>query len=221
MYNLQCAISMDLTWTAPGVTMAIHGLGRLWRLSEEGRVEHSPLRRLRPTPAIFAFWHSRGLASTFMYRYRGIRVLVSPSRDGEWLTQVVGRLGFGVIRGSTRQGPVGAVRQMVEVLQMGSDIAITPDGPLGPPQQVQPGVVYVAKQSGCPIIPFSFDCHSKWVLKSWDRFIVPKPFSRGVFTWGEPLYVKSDASESETEGLRGELESRLNALTDQASRLMT
>lgn len=179
-------------------------------------MEHRPMKPSHQ-PVIFAFWHSRGLPATFKYQRKNIHVLVSPSRDGEWLAQMVQKFGFGVVRGSTRQGPVGAVRQLVEVLQQGHDVAITPDGPLGPREQAHAGAVYVAKQSGCPIVPFSFDCSAKWTLNSWDRFIIPKPFSRGVFTWGNPIAVRPEATEEEMEMVRKTLEDRLRELTKAAA----
>lgn len=204
------------TW-APAVTPLIGAVGRTWRLREEGEVHLSPFRK-PPSPIIYASWHSRLLPSFVMYRHRRIHILVSPSRDGEVVTGILKKMGFGAVRGSTRQGPVGAIRGMVDVLKEGFDVAMTVDGPLGPRERVQPGVVYIAKQSGCPIVPYSFDCASKWELKSWDRMMIPKPFTRGVFTLGKPVRVPEGASDTTMESLRGALEQELHRLTAQAAR---
>jgi lysophospholipid acyltransferase (LPLAT)-like uncharacterized protein len=165
---------------------------------------------------IGAFWHGRLLMTPLVYGGRGLKILISRHRDGELITRTVRHFGLGTIRGSSTRGGIAGIKGLVRALQKGYDVAIAPDGPRGPRYKVQPGVIHVAKLSGRPIFPFTFSATPRKVLHSWDRFIIPLPFSRGVFVWGEPIWV--DYAEGE-EGVKQKallLERSLQEITERA-----
>jgi lysophospholipid acyltransferase (LPLAT)-like uncharacterized protein len=165
---------------------------------------------------IFAFWHSRQLMMPLAYRGAQIYILISRHRDGELIRRIVSRFGFRAVRGSTTRGGAAALRELVQLGRSGADLAITPDGPKGPRQVAQMGVIHLAKATGLPIVPVTFSCSKKKLFSSWDRFLVPYPFGRGLFRMGEPMWVTPQASAEEMEAKRRELESVLNRLTAEA-----
>jgi hypothetical protein len=126
------------------------------------------------------------------------------------------RFGFQAILGSTKRKGFSAFKKMVEASRDGSDIAIVPDGPRGPRCQVQTGVVELAKHTGRPVVPLAFSASRKKVFDTWDHFVLPYPFSKGVFIWGEPIYVDPDGDRAYIEERRVLLERRLNELTERA-----
>jgi lysophospholipid acyltransferase (LPLAT)-like uncharacterized protein len=193
-------------------------LGKSIRIKECGNVELSPFQK-KNKQYIYAFWHSRILLSVYFFRNKNINVLVSMNKDGEYISRVINKFGFSSVRGSTSRGGLKALIELKNVLSKGFDVAITPDGPRGPKQKVQEGIIYLAKITGIPIAPFSFDANKKKVLNSWDNFIIPLPFSKGVFVWGKPIYVPPDATEKKMEEKRLELENELNRLTEEANKL--
>lgn len=178
----------------------------------------------RGGPVIYAFWHGRMLMMPFARPFAFAQdkphlegaVLISHHRDGESIGRIAKRFGFFPIRGSATRGGAEALRKMVTVLQQGFHVVITPDGPRGPREKAKIGVIEVARLSGCPILPVAFSASSRLFLKSWDAFLIPLPFSRGVYIWGEPLSVRSDADRGEMAKKRQILEERLNALTMEA-----
>lgn len=167
-------------------------------------------------PVICAFWHGRMLMMPFACPDLQVAVLISHHRDGESIGRIAKRLGFFLIRGSATRGGAEALRRMVMALQQGLHVAITPDGPRGPRERVKIGIIKLAKLTGCPILPVAFGCSSPLFLNSWDAFLIPLPFSRGVYVWGEPLSVRPDSDEAEMAKKRQILEERLNALTLEA-----
>lgn len=170
---------------------------------------------------IFAFWHSRQLMMPLAYRGRRIHVLISRHRDGEIIARLIGRFGFHSVRGSTTRGGMTALRSLIRAGEEGGDLCVTPDGPKGPAQVAKPGVVHLAKATGLPIVPVTFGCSKKKLCASWDRFLIPLPFSRGLFLWGQPILVSPDASDSEVEAKRRELEAALNELTARADAMVS
>jgi lysophospholipid acyltransferase (LPLAT)-like uncharacterized protein len=161
------------------------------------------------------FWHGRMLMLPFIYPGKRISILISSHRDGEIIANVMKRFGFELVRGSSSKGGTAALREMVSLLKNGSDIGITPDGPKGPAEVVKGGVAQVARISGKAVIPIAFSSSMYLRLKSWDRFLVPLPFSRLVFVVGEPLYFNKG---EDVEDFRIRVE---KALKDTASRADT
>lgn len=137
---------------------------------------------------ILSFWHDQLLLMVTGYRGAGARILISPSQDGELIARTMGYFGQGAVRGSSSRGGRAAFREMLELAAEPYDLVFTPDGPKGPRHQLKPGVVQLARLSGRPVVPMAFACSRGHRFASWDRFLLPFPFCRGVFAFGAPLY---------------------------------
>ena len=169
---------------------------------------------------ILAFWHSRFVMMPYCYPDRRIVVLHSRHRDARMLAQVMERFGLAQAWGSSTAGGATGVRQILRKVREGHDVAISPDGPRGPRRRCQPGVIATARLTGKPVIPVAFSARPARRLASWDRTLVPWPFARGLFLYGEPVDVPRDADETEQERLRQRLEAELDRLTDRADEEM-
>ncbi|MCK5533473.1 lysophospholipid acyltransferase family protein [bacterium] len=183
------------------------------------RIEHKKVENLKKkkNPFIYAVWHNRLLFLVYSHRRQDIYVMTSQSEDGEYISQILYRFGFKTIRGSSSRGGKRAFIEMLRKLRGNKIIAITPDGPRGPVNKVQPGIVYLAMKSGYPIIPLTYGMKRKKILSSWDKFIIPFPFNRGVVITGAPIYVGSNDNLQEK---TGELEKAMNKITEQADTLV-
>jgi lysophospholipid acyltransferase (LPLAT)-like uncharacterized protein len=137
-----------------------------------------------PGPTIFAFWHRSLLTCAHRFRGRDIAILISRSFDGELIARTVERLGFRAVRGSSSRGGTAALRQMIDAYEEGHRCAFTADGPRGPAMVAQPGPVQLAQLVNAPWVGAFYALPVRaWQLKSWDRFLIPKPFSRVIMTW--------------------------------------
>jgi len=165
---------------------------------------------------IFVFWHSRLFYLVYYYMLRALRckvcMLVSMSRDGDYGAALVRRLKQEVVRGSSSRGGQAAVRNLVSRIASGSNVAITPDGPRGPALTVSEGVVKLAQMTGARIIPVSYSASRRFLLKSWDRFIVVKPFGRVHVAFGEPIRVPRRISSEQRRHFVQQVERALLAL---------
>ncbi len=173
------------------------------------------------TPGIAAFWHGRLLMMPWLesmhdYQGRKMSFLVSPHRDGQVIGRAVQKFGHYAILGSSSRGGVSAIHQMLKAQKEGYDLMVVPDGPRGPRYRVQIGVIELAKLTGNPIIPLTFGASKRKLMGTWDQFLIPYPFSRGVFIWGEAVYVDRTADRAQLEEKRMLLEKRLRHLTDRA-----
>lgn len=164
-----------------------------------------------PPGVIIVMWHNRILLAPFIFRRfvpkRAVVVLTSPSKDGEILAQVIRAFDAGVVRGSSSRRGAVAMRQMVAHLEAGTDITITPDGPRGPVYRFGPGAIKLAEITGRPLVPYRICYRSYWELRTWDRFQIPKPFSRVDIVFGPPCEVAVPAgagAESDAEQARAE-----------------
>ena len=144
-----------------------------------------------------------------------MQILISDHRDGELITQVVKRLGFGVVRGSTTRNGARALREMTHRVDRGH-LCVTPDGPRGPRRSVQAGMVYLAAKTGLPIVGAGMAFRDPWRAKSWDRFAVPRPFRAAACVVPHPLTVPPDADRDTLEACRLEVERRMNEATNEA-----
>lgn len=166
-------------------------------------------------PVLYAIWHGRLLPLTYFHRHRGIAALISRSRDGEYIARIVQGWGYEPIRGSTSRGGGQALREIVRrVRDRRQRIAITPDGPRGPRQKLQPGVITASRLSGVAILPISAGASRAWWVGGWDRFCIPKPFAVVRVAYGEPRLIPRHADEAELLRHARELEAELNALTE-------
>ena len=135
-------------------------------------------RERQGRPFILAFWHRHMLLMRYAYRGSRMNVLSSRSRDGELMVRVLGRLGVRASRGSSSRGGAAGLRDLIRQARAGWDLGITPDGPRGPARVVQPGIVHAAAATGLPVIPVALAAHRQRELRTWDRTVVPLPFSR-------------------------------------------
>ncbi len=191
--------------------LLIRIIGRTIRFEIEGWKHFESIAAAGRLP-IYAFWHDRIFASTWYFRNRGIAVITSQSKDGEYIARFIQRLGYGAIRGSSTRGGVGALVEMIKTMRNGTAAAFTLDGPRGPRYEAKPGAVLLAKKTGNPIMPFVVECEEFWTIGSWDRLQIPRPFTRAKLTIAQPIYVAPDADENEIKARLSELQLSLDAL---------
>ena len=171
-------------------------------------------------PFILSFWHGRLLMMPYCWDdTQPIHTLTSSHSDGQFLARTVAHFGIKTIVGSTTRGGTAALRGILNVLKEGECIGITPDGPRGPRMRASDGIINIARLAGVPIIPASYGISRRRVLGSWDRFILAKPFSKGVIVWGEPITVDRNAEGVALEAARLAVENGLNAVTNEADTL--
>ena len=174
------------------------------------------------TPYLFAFWHGKQWLPVVLLRslhQTPGAALVSASKDGDMLAAWLSRLGYELIRGSSRRGNVSALFEMRQKLKAGYSIGTPVDGPTGPIYQVKPGMTHLAQKLGIGIIPVGMAFSHAWILKkAWDRYEIPKPFARAVFYLGEPLFVPQEASLEDYNRL---LEERIRAAEAKAAALLS
>jgi len=198
------------SWRARALIEFGVGLFRLWARTLRFRVEDPAniLAASREQPFILGVWHNRLLllppVFSLCFPHRRSVGLISASNDGDVVSILVERFGHGTVRGSTSRKGVIALRQLVDALVAGTNVLITPDGPRGPLYEVGPGVIFLAQKSGAAVVPMHMEYSSCWRLKSWDRFFVPRPFSKVRVIFGAPLHVKqtTGAQQFEIERLR-------------------
>lgn len=164
---------------------------------------------LQPPGALFAIWHGRMLVGLPSHHDLGLTVLVSPSDDGSLISSLLGRFGYATVRGSSNKGGARALRELTSLLQTGARVVITPDGPRGPRHSMNPGLAWMARATGSPVLPCGLACDRAWHLSSWDRFTIPKFGARIVVVYGPELRLDSQATEAEqaafTERIRFEM----------------
>ena len=163
---------------------------------------------------IFCCWHNKlFLGPHLLPTNRIINALQSSHSDGMITSIAFKYLGMNVILGSSMKGGMQAFRKMVKCIQNGESIAITPDGPKGPKESVKEGVIKLAQITGAPIVPLVWTTKKFKLIDSWDHFVIPFPFSKGIYTFGKPIYVDKKISENNFEILRLEVENEIKRLT--------
>lgn len=158
-------------------------------------------------------WHGRLLAGTSAYQGKNGHILISSHGDGEIIARVTGLFGFSHVRGSSSKGGQKALKELVTLGRRNQDLVLTPDGPRGPAEEVKPGVAQVARLTGLPVIPFAYAASPAFRAKSWDRFLIPLPFARCFYVWGEPVYYREG---EDIEEFRLRIQEGLSAVTRQA-----
>ena len=171
-------------------------------------------------PFIFCFWHGR-LSMIVCARRRGMRygALISMHRDGRLIARILRQFGVRIIGGPSSRDASSALQRCVAELAAGMSIGITPDGPRGPRMRASAGAVEIARRAGVPILPVAWSVSRRRILRPWDGFLVPLPFSRGVFIVGPPFEVSPTCGVDQIELARSELEQRINAISFEADRL--
>jgi hypothetical protein len=191
----------------PRVVWALLGLlGLTWRfevIAEEGL---TPLLLGRGAgPRIFCFWHQCVLPCAVYFRTTGATILISRSFDGELITRILGLFGFRAVRGSSSRGARGGLLGLKQVIEDGKPAIFTADGPRGPIYQTKMGPIKLAQITGAPIGAFHLEPERAWTLRSWDRFLIPKPFTRICVSWAQWTHVPSDLAADAFEPRREEL----------------
>jgi lysophospholipid acyltransferase (LPLAT)-like uncharacterized protein len=208
-------------WRARWLIAIGYRLLRLWERTLRYTVEDRANVLNRPTDkaGIGAVWHNRLLILPMVLRRflpdRRGAALISASRDGAWIAELVKKVGFDAVRGSSSRQGVAAVLQMAEVLAAGRDVVIAPDGPRGPAYQIGQGVIFLAQQSGVPVFPVHLEYSSYWRVKSWDRFFLPRPFAKVRVIFGPPHEVAQTSTDDEFEAERLRLENAMMSLVEE------
>lgn len=179
-----------------GLLRALRGTFRVRRVGDE----HTRPFFEQGRSFLYTFWHAHLLHLACLMSHTGAHILVSEHRDGEVITQIIERLGYGTVRGSTTRGGYRSLIEMVRRGRAGVPLGITPDGPRGPRHQVQAGALVVAQRAGIPMIPIAAYAHPEKRLHSWDRFQIPLPFAKVVVVTGAPLWVPPELDPQEAVG---------------------
>ena len=206
---------VKLSLLPPVGAALLWGIAATMRLETRGHEETDVFYR-NGGHIILAFWHAQQLLIPAGYRGTGAHVLISQHGDGEIIARIIARFGHEAVRGSSTRGGAGALRTLIKLGRAGKDLVVTPDGPRGPRHVAKLGVVQLAKTTGLPIVPLAFACSKKQLFSSWDRFMVPYPFSRGLFLYGKPMFVPREGNDLALEADRLVLETELNRLTEEA-----
>jgi hypothetical protein len=193
----------------------VGGLFTTTRASREGQEHYERVRR-EGGNVLFVFWHAHLLPLVHYHRGEDIVVLVSEHADGEYITRVIARHGFGVARGSSTRGGRQGLRQLMRAARAGHDLAITPDGPRGPARVFKPGAMHTARLTGLPVVPLAVAASSAWHVDSWDRFLVPRPLARIRIVYGEPTFVDRDIDDEGVARLAAAFGERIDALEARA-----
>ena len=181
-------------------------VGLTWRfevIAEEG-VE-PVLFGQKPGPEIYCFWHQCVLPCTVYFRHARAVILISRSFDGELITRILRMFGYGAVRGSSSRGGREGLLGLKHILESGRTAIFTADGPLGPIYQTKMGPIKLAQIGGAPIGAFHLEPERAWTMRSWDRFLVPKPFTRIVVSWAQWTHIPADLPADQLEPKREEL----------------
>jgi lysophospholipid acyltransferase (LPLAT)-like uncharacterized protein len=199
-----------LRWTVRLGAALLRLLASTWRMRAVNDGSLNEARRAGQ-PVLFALWHGELLPLLWHQRGRGVAVVISEHRDGEIIAQIAASLGYRTVRGSSSRGASRALLGLAREMEKGHDGAITPDGPRGPAHVFAPGAAIAAQRTGVPIVPIRASASRAWRLKSWDRFLIPKPFARVTVTMGPLTRVVAESPRAAAEK-SGELQSILDAV---------
>lgn len=196
-------------WVVPRATaLVLAAIGTTLRfetIAEEGALPATP-----PARGIFCFWHRCTLPAGWYFRRFRCSILISQSFDGELIARTLGLLGYGTVRGSSSRGGAAGLMAMRDVLAAGLPVVFTADGPRGPIYQTKIGPVKLAAMTGEPMGSFYLLPQRAWIIRSWDRFLVPRPFSRVVVSWARSLPAPAaDADPATLEAARQALNDAL------------
>lgn len=181
-------------------------IGRTWRFEVIAEDGVTPvLFGEKPGPEIYCFWHQCVLPCTMYFRKSLSVILISRSFDGELITRILKMFGFGAVRGSSSRGAREGLLGLKRVIESGRTAIFTADGPRGPIYQTKMGPIKLAQSTGAPIGVFHLEPERAWVLNSWDRFLVPKPFTRICVSWAQWTHVAEDLPADQFESKRLEL----------------
>ena len=165
-------------------------------------------------PLILSFWHSCIFPAIYVWRNLQIRVMSSDSFDGEYTGRIIRKFGFVKVRGSSSKGAVRALLGMRRAVEEGATVAFTIDGPRGPRFVAKPGPVVVARSTGVPLVAFHVALENPWLLKTWDRSMIPRPFSRGLMRVSRQILVPENITDADRDRYHGELQAALDRVRE-------
>jgi lysophospholipid acyltransferase (LPLAT)-like uncharacterized protein len=186
-------------------------MGTTWRIDRSGMAE-GDARLAAGERCIFALWHSQLLPLAYTHRERSVAFLISQHRDGELIAQLIERLGYVTARGSSTRGGGEGTREMISFAERGHLLGITPDGPRGPAEVVKPGLVFLASRTGFPVLPVAAAAAPAWRLRSWDGFMIPRPFARVLAAYGAPIAIPEGIVEGDLPKWQARIEQALREL---------
>jgi len=205
-----------ITWT---VYLLIRAIGPTIRFAVSW--EDGAPGSLEARPFVYSFWHTCMIPAMYLWRDLKIRVMSSDSFDGEYTGRIMMKFGFVKIRGSSSKFAVRAVLGMRRELENGWVVAFTLDGPRGPRYVVKPGPVLLARATGVPMVVFHIALTDAWVLNTWDRLMIPKPFSRALMRVSSCIAVPTDADDAQRERSMQELQASLDRVREFAEANVT
>ena len=204
-----------ITWAGYGAIRLLVPTVRMFVSYEEGGRAYEPQH-----PTIYAFWHRCTFVAAWCMRNQQGAIMVSPSFDGEYIARIVERLGYVAVRGSSSRGGTAALREMHDWVEQGHSAAFTADGPRGPKYVAKPGALMLARNTGAPIVAFHVALREPITFRSWDRFMVPRPFCDAVIRGSRPLLVPRDADDVALQGLQAELQQMMDRTRIAAEELL-
>lgn len=189
----------------------VSALARTWRFEADPSAVADSVRAGSGTIVVVC-WHEEILPLLWYHRGLGIGIVVSEHRDGQYLADLAGALGYRLVRGSSTRGGARALLAAVRVLEEGTSVTFTPDGPQGPRRHFASGAVLAAQRAGVPIVPIRATASRAWRLNSWDRFMIPKPAARVRIHYGHPILPDAEVAPGDVEALVAEAQRALNLL---------
>jgi lysophospholipid acyltransferase (LPLAT)-like uncharacterized protein len=198
-----------IIWTGSLVIRLLGPTLRVCVSREDGSPETIDQR-----PLIASFWHACQIPATYLFRDFGIRVMSSNSYDGEYMGRIIRKFGFVAVKGSSSRNAVKALLGLRRALDEGWTVAFTLDGPRGPRYKVKPGPVALARSAGVPMAMFHIACEKASVLNTWDRLIIPRPFSRTLIRMGKLIHVPADATDEDIDRYTAQLQASLDRVRE-------
>lgn len=209
-FTLRQRLQMTLvSWIVPAIVWLIGATLRITITFEEGAIQ----RLEDGYPGIYPFWHRCVFPAMWIFRRYHPAVMTSRSRDGEYIARVIRRFGFPPVRGSSSHGGHRALLEMNRLIRQGQAVAFPIDGPRGPRFIAKKGPVLLARMSGTHISALYLAVERAWVLHSWDRLMIPKPFSRVYVRFARKIFVPQDADDAAMDRYYGEMQAALERVT--------
>jgi lysophospholipid acyltransferase (LPLAT)-like uncharacterized protein len=175
--------------------------------------------REKPGKGIYTFWHSQ--IFYIFFHFRGLHkyhMLVSPSTDGDLLANVGRMFGYKVVRGSSFKRTLPGTRECIGLLKKDLKVVLIADGSRGPCHQAQAGTIQLSRITGAPVYTLAYDAHPKYVFSSWDKFMLPLPFSKVTLNYAPPMTVPPDTDKETIRQIQDELTDLLNQITQECER---
>jgi lysophospholipid acyltransferase (LPLAT)-like uncharacterized protein len=194
---------------------AINSISRTIRIRTENEHLVDKLKE-NGQPFIYVFWHGRQFLLVRYFSNRNIAIMSSTSRDGLLQAKILKRFGYEIVYGSSAKSPIRALITAIQKMKMGHILAFAVDGPTGPIHKAKPGAIYIAKKMNACIIPVTFSVKPAVIMKSWDQYMLPKPFAHAILIYGNPFYPSKETDDETIQKECHALEKQLKQMTTDA-----